>query len=367
MMKKILVIILGIGLSVLLLEMFLGIWPKTNLKFYDNDIFGSAFVPNQKGIFVANSKEYKTEVAINSHGWPDVEHSYEKQSGIFRILILGDSFVENLQTPLENRFYRQLQDKLGEGFEVVAMGRGDTGTAQQYLILKNYGLKYKPDLVIHIFLEANDVKNNSPLLKNDPYLPYFEIEANGSLRELPHQKRSDRKNERLKTILKNSRIVELLLSVRQNLREKKENLENGYPTDYHVYDEDYSAGYSTAWDITKKLILETKMTTEETGAKYILVPIPGSEQVSESKQNAIYKTYLQMANAKIDFEKPDKILLNFCRENNIGCYSMLSLFKDSSSYYPRDGHWTQEGTDLAAKFLIEILSSQPSLLEKSDN
>ncbi len=58
------------------------------------------------------------------------------------------------------------------------MGRGNTGRAQQYLMLKEYGLKYKPDLVIQMFLTANDVKNNSPVLQNDPYLPYFEIDGN---------------------------------------------------------------------------------------------------------------------------------------------------------------------------------------------
>lgn len=354
-MKKLFLIILGLGISILLLEAFLRLWPKTTLKFYDNNIFGSAFIPNQKGTFVTNSKEYKTEVAINSHGWPDIEHSYEKPDGIYRILILGDSFVENLQVPLENRIFRQLQSKLGDKFEVVAMGRGNTGTAQQYLMLKNLGIKYKPDLVVQMFFEANDIKNNSPLMQNDPYLPYFKLDSDGSLIELPHQKRSDRKNESLKEILKNLRVVELLLSVRQNIRERKENLKTGYPIDYHVYDKNYSEEFLGAWEVTKRLILETKSETEKSGAKYMLVPFPGSEQVDVNKQNTIYKTYPQIADAEIDFEKPDKILSNFCDENGIECYSMLHRFKDSTSYYPRDGHWTQEGTDQVSQFLAEIL------------
>jgi len=105
-MKKIVFLIaFGILLSIFVAEIFLRLFKsETTLKFYDNPVFGSAFVPNQKGVFVTETKEYFSNVEINSQGWPDFEHSFEKPRDVYRILILGDSFVENLQVPFENSF-----------------------------------------------------------------------------------------------------------------------------------------------------------------------------------------------------------------------------------------------------------------------
>lgn len=338
---------------------------ETTLKFYDNPIFGSAFIPNQKGLFVTETKEYLSEVGINSQGWPDAEHSFEKPESVYRILILGDSFVENLQVPFEKRFFRQLQNKLGNKFEIIAMGRGNTGTAQQYLMLKEYGLKYKPDLVIQLFLTANDVKNNSPVLQNDPYLPYFEIDESGNLKEIPHLKRSNRKLSSLKEMFKKFKLTRIILSLRQKYLEKKAvALSGGYPVDYHIYDSSYSTEYQKAWEITKRLILETKKITEEAKSKYILVTLSNNEQVNTKVQEEIFKKYPNMKKSKPDFEKPDKLVKVFSEEEKITYWQMLPYFKSftnhyplSATHYPYDGHWDQIGTDLATEFLYENLKN----------
>jgi hypothetical protein len=332
---KSILILFGIVVSFFFIELLLRILlpPETLLKFYDNSVFGSALVPNQKGIFVSETKEYSSEVQVNSQGWPDAEHNFNKPGGIYRILILGDSFVENFQVPFEKRFFRQLQDKLGSKIEIVAMGRGNTGTAQQYLILKEYGLKYKPDLVIQMFLTANDVKNNSPILQNDPYLPYFEIDANNNLKEIPPIKRSDRKLSSIKEMLKKFEITKVILSLRQKYLEKKViSSSGGYPVDYHIYDSNYSSEYQKAWDMTKRLIIETKKLTEESGAKYILVTLANNEQVNAKVQEEIFKKYPNMKKSNPDFEKPDTLLKKFSEEEKITCWQMLPYYqKDRKS------------------------------------
>lgn len=357
-MKKILLVLFGLTLSFLIAELFLRLQSRTTLKLYDNEIYGHAYVPSQAGWFVPSTREYKTWVEINSHGWPDIEHSYEKPEGVKRIVILGDSFVENTQMPLEKRFFRLLQEKLGNQYEIIAIGRGNTGTAQQYLILKNYALKYEPDLVIQMFLEANDVKNNSPVLQQDQYLPYFEINSNDSLVEVPHSKRPERKLAGMKEFLKNFRLVEFLLSVRQNFLERKSYKENDYPLDYHVYDKNYSDEYQKAWEVTKNLILKTKEEIESTGAKYVLVVIPGIEQVEKIKQEKVFSEFPMMKD-NIDFDKPDKILSEFCATSKINCYSTLSDFRksDEETYNFYEGHWNQKGVNLIAEFLASQLES----------
>lgn len=365
-MKKIVLLVLGILIALILVEIGLRLFTReTTLKFYDNPVFGSAFIPNQKGLFVTETKEYSSKVEINSQGWPDIEHSFEKPKGVYRILILGDSFVENFQVHFEKRFFRQLQDKLGNKFEIIAIGRGNTGTAQQYLMLKEYGLKYKPDLVIQLFLTANDVKNNSPILQNDPYLPYFEIDEGNNLKKIPQIKRSDRTLSSLKEMLKKFEITKIILSLRQKYLEQRAiSLSGGYPVDYHIYDSNYSNEYQKAWDITKRLILETKKITEGSQAKYILVTLANNEQVNSKVREEIFKKYPNLKNTNPDFEKPDGIIKEFSENEKITYWPMLSYFQDyvknnpnSTTHYFYDGHWNETGTNLAADFLFNNLKN----------
>ncbi len=376
---KILLAFLGLLIGVVVLETSLRIYywatdrqlfqlkpVRTTLKFYDNEIFGSALVPNQKGWFVPHTREYFTWVEVNSSGWPDVGHTIEKPKGTYRILLLGDSFVENTQVPFEKRFFRQLENSLQKTLkrkiEIIALGRGNTGTAQQLLILQNTGLVYKPDIVVHMFLTANDVKNNSPVLQNDPYLPYFKLDEKGQLEKIQQKRHGDRELAKIKDIVKNLRAVELILSVRQKIQEAKTARAHEYPVDYHVYDEIYDQDYQDAWAITKKLILETRKETEESGAKYILVALSNNEQVHQNIRDVLMKTYPAMKTANLDFEKPDKILQVFCKEEKIDCLFMLPFYKNYVVEHPGEtthnrleGHWNQTGTDLAAQFLFKNL------------
>ena len=378
-LKIVLVILIAITLSLTLIEVslrlyylvsekqFIGLTPKrSTLKYYDEESTGRSLVPNQKGWFVPHTKEYISLVEVNSHGFPDTKHSYEKGESVFRILILGDSFVENFQVPLEKRFFRQLEEKLknevDSKIEIIALGRGNTGTAVQYLILKHFGLKYQPDLVLHFFLTANDVKNNSQVLQNDPYLPYFSLNNSGILDQVPHLARADRKLSSLKESLKKFRVTEIALLARQKILEAKNNEKHGFPLDYHVYRENYSEDYKEAWEVTKKLILETKSLSEENEADYILVTLANNEQVNASVWNELGQIFPELKSAKLDLEKPDRILNEYCEEKELNCLSMLPYFKNFISNNPEavthnrlGGHWNQTGTNLATKFLFEKL------------
>lgn len=123
-------------------------------------IFGWSLRPN-RNIFV-RQPDYAVKVKTNSKGLRDVEHEYQPAPGVFRIVVLGDSFMEAYQVELEESLPRRLQRALKERrVEVINMGVGGYGTIQELLVLKEEGLKYQPDLVILAFLPTNDIRNNS--------------------------------------------------------------------------------------------------------------------------------------------------------------------------------------------------------------
>src|SRR5215468_10778640 len=67
--------------------------------------------------------QYGHEVSFNSVGMRDREHTFEKKAGTFRILLLGDSFMEALQVPgdsmLATLMERDLTRATGRPVEVI--------------------------------------------------------------------------------------------------------------------------------------------------------------------------------------------------------------------------------------------------------
>jgi hypothetical protein len=130
-------------------------------------------------------------IGFNREGFHDVEHEIEKPAGTKRIVLIGDSFSESVQVNLEQTFFRLLEDALnaaGAGrWEVINLGVGDFGTAQECLALEHLGLRYSPDIVLCQIFPLNDIGNNTIELydlcksRNDRYRPYF-VEDGGSLR-----------------------------------------------------------------------------------------------------------------------------------------------------------------------------------------
>ncbi len=363
---------LGIFLSLLAIEIgmrmfyfvsdrqIFGLTPKrSTLGYYNNDFFGSALKPNQGGWFVTQTHEYFNKVKTNSEGWPDTEHVKEKPTGVYRILFLGDSFVENFQVPFEKRFAQQLQKKLGTKVETITLGRGNTGTAQQYLILKNYGLNYHPDLVVHMFLTANDIKNNSYELQKDSKLPYFKLDDEQHLL-LVKQQIGSGFLYKTKEIIKKLRTVEFILSIRQKIQEARSVKDYGFPNDYGIYLKQETREYTSAWQVTKKLILASKEAAEANSAKYILVPLSNNEQINNDVWEKLLITYPAMKDQDMDLNKPDIILKDFCFKEKIDCQFMTPFFRnytkenpDIRTHFFYDGHWNEVGTNLAAKFLYD--------------
>lgn len=357
------------GMEVLRENKLFGIKPlRTTLIWIENNYIGKfLLLPYSSGWFVSPTKEYSNFVQANSQGFYDSEHKLNKLADSYRILILGDSFTASLQTPLNNTFFKILEKNLNnQGFkkkiEIISMGLGDTGTAQQYIALKLLGLKYNPDLVIQMFLTANDFKNNSQKLQNDPYRPYFLTSNNGELVEIQHIKRKDQKFYQVKDMIKKIRIVEFILFIRQKILETTSKNLNGYPLDYHIYDEYYNKDYADAVLITEKIILQTRDLVKKQNGKYMLIILVNNEQINSRAWHEIQKTYPKINKAKINLEKPDNIIREICKKNNLDCLFMLPFFKDFihnnlniETHYFYDGHWNQIGTNLAADFLTKNL------------
>ncbi len=111
---------------------------------------------------------YDTIVDFNSKGMRGPEVTYGKPDNVYRILIIGDSFVEAIQVDYDDTFYALLQrelDKHGTAerrYEVLAIGRTGWGTLHEYIYYHVEGYKLNAELVILMFY-INDVADNYPI------------------------------------------------------------------------------------------------------------------------------------------------------------------------------------------------------------
>jgi hypothetical protein len=148
-----------------------------NPSIVDRDV-GYSLRPNAEGWW---RKEGLAYVRINSQGLRDREHSITKAPNTIRIAVLGDSFAEALQVPMESTFWalmeRQLQNCVAPGTKVEVINFGVSGfsTARELIFLRQRVWQYSPDIVLLLVTSSNDIRDNSPAL--DQYsgapLPYF--------------------------------------------------------------------------------------------------------------------------------------------------------------------------------------------------
>ncbi|GAB4442940.1 MAG: hypothetical protein Kow0031_25100 [Anaerolineae bacterium] len=131
-----------------------------------NPNFGWRGIPNQHKTFSTDG--YTHTVTFNSLGMHDGEHSPEKAPGVYRILLLGDSFVQAEQVNSAETSARVLEELLNrdgpaaQRFEVISGGVAAWGTGQQLMYYRDEGRHFQPDLVLLLVYMGNDISENLP-------------------------------------------------------------------------------------------------------------------------------------------------------------------------------------------------------------
>lgn len=373
--------ILGVLLPLAMLEVGVRVLHLVPDRFWEADeLRGSRLIAGKAGYWTQEDREFVTPVQVNLHGFRDVEHSYEKPPGVFRIVVLGDSFVEAMQVPLMATFPRQLEDLLSvtsrpQRVEVISAGVSGYGTAGALLALREKGLRYQPDLVLLAFYPGNDVKNNSPTLE-DTLRPEYD-EAGELVRVVSMKK--DTKAKGWRAVVARSRAYQFLrqlLLVRQpRVAEalarfgllKREAVHaapvrGGVPVDYGVYAAELEPDWQLAWAHTEKLLGQMKQDVSQAGATFALAILSSRDQVYPETWQQVVNANAAMQGKVWDVEAPQKRVQQWCTDHAVPCLPLGPIFKVQAQapaaeplHYLRDGHWTVAGHRLAAVNLRDFL------------
>jgi hypothetical protein len=377
-----LVIVAGITFGALAFEAVVRVAVPVSDFFYEFDPHvGLKGIPNKHGRAVKRGI-FDTPVAINSHGFRDREHGYDKPTGTRRIVLLGDSFIEALQVPFEQSVTPLLEENLRPAtgpVELINLGLSGFGTGREYLMLREYGLRYHPDLVV-LFFVGNDISDNSRRLQGKPFIPYPLPGPDGGLtRDAAGQPQfssfADRTSRLggLATALRNHskgyRAVREAIDTSAPLHgllyragfmstppeqvNRPDSSNFGY---YEIYRPTPTPVWAEAWGVTEGMLVATRDLAASHGARFVVILVPAAWEVYPQLWEDVRGRVPAMREVALDLELPSRRLGAFLSAHDIPYVSLLSEFRARAGTLPplyvrHDAHWTAEGHRLAATLL----------------
>jgi len=380
--EKLLMVLAAAFFGLLLCEVVLRLMGYSFPPFYKMDgITGAALRPNAEGWWTREGRSY---IRINSQGLRDREHTKVKPANTVRIAVLGDSFSEAFQLPMENAFWAVAEAKLqachamrGHTVEAINFGVSGYGTAQELLTLRSKVWDYDPDIVLLAMTTRNDVGDNSRVFKQSDDIPYFVL-SNGRLllddsfrHTRMYRLRGSTLYDAVRWVRARSRVVQAVngaaYAVSVWLQRRSDQGRSSRLADYQ---EPRDPAWRDAWAVTEALIVLMRDEVEEKHAKFFVVTLTGPVQIDPDpkvRQEAMRKSDIN------DFFYPDLRVKALGERESI---PVLVLAPGMQSFAERNrvhlhgfghflggGHWNELGHRVAGErisdWLCERLTSGP--------
>jgi len=335
---------------------------------------GAVLKPKSEGWWRWEGEAY---IRINSHGMrDDREPVVPKPADVFRIVVLGDSYVEAIQVDVSATFWRILESELqrcayagGKRIEVLNFGVSGYSTAQELITLRERVKPFQPDLVLLAFLSGNDVRDNSRAIAGAYPRPYFFIQnghlvADNSFREhwIFRLKASWAWNA-LQTASDYSRVIQLFNRAKNVLAQplSAPQTENRGKTEVvledHIYLSSPPDEWEEAWQITEALILAIREESARQGARFLLVTLTNGIQVTPDAAAA--SAYAKRLGEK-DLFYPEKRMRALAEREGLDAVFLAETaaqYARSNRVYLHgfqnavlgDGHWNEAGHRFAAE------------------
>jgi hypothetical protein len=349
-------------------------------------------------------REGKTYVRINKEGLRDREHSIVKPPDTVRIAVLGDSYAEAMQVPLEDTFWAVMEKKLqqcatfaGKQVEVINFGVGGYGTAQELIALRKKAWSYSPDIILLAVTTSNDVSDNSIDFKKNPPTPYFvyrdgRLILDASFRKTWAFRIKDSALNRLgRAIRDHLRILQVIHEAHYIITRKLSSWWNkkgmtqavlpaapvpsstagqeassgsrGLTLEEMAYKEPASPDWKEAWKVTEGLIVLMRDEIKQHGAKFEVVTLSNPIQVYPdigARQRFARRLGVD------DLLYPDLRIKGLCEREGIPVYNLaldlLRIAEHDKVYLHgtagtrgSDGHWNKSGHHAAGELIAQKL------------
>lgn len=340
---------------------------------------GARLTSGYSGVCIGWGHDIVTLVEINPQGFRNQLIQIPKPTNVYRILMLGDSTTFGLGVNESETIPAVLDSELKNNsplqrYEVINAGVPGYGTAQEWLLYKRWVHDLDPDLVILMFLIANDIEDNM-CFDHSGSGPCFTIDQN----ELVLKDKKILANASASAPVQNAWAVNDLhtyvffryhirnlvagnpavirLLTRIGLQFKTGSL----PPTLHSW---YHTTFATeGWQLTQALLDALLSDTQKDGIPLVLVILPERPQTTENYAiltSLLYGDTPEFTFFHADPRRPQRILLRWAEKRGVPALDTLGPLKQaasSNSIHLADGHFNALGNQVIAldmkNFLLE--------------
>jgi hypothetical protein len=393
---KAIAILIGILLPLGAAEVWLRLTGFSYPIFFNADpVTGNMHRPYVEGWYREEGEAY---VTINSAGLRDREHSAAKPAGVVRILVLGDSYAEALQVPMEQTFWAIFERELnachafGKNIvEVINLGVSGYGTAQELLALRKWGWGYQPDIVLLAFLTGNDISDNSKELNilNSPPRPYF-IQGGDDLvldqtflSTETYKQKTGQMWALFQSLSDDIRLLQFFYRAKHRLQQNQEERSTaavmGRPAveaglDGSIYGEPTHQTWKVAWDITERLLLTIREESRSKGARFVLTTLSNGIQVFPDPPKR--ESLMRQLQVK-DLFYPDARLHRLGEREGFEVVTLAPVLQQYAETHQESlhgfenaimgfGHWNERGHKVAGQHLARYFCADSNRVGTSE-
>jgi GDSL-like lipase/acylhydrolase family protein len=350
---------------------------------YDS-LLGWRNIPGSHGKYVTN--EFEVELAYNARAYRGPLHPYAKPAGTYRVVMVGDSYLEGYTVVLSRRAPEVAQVMLQPlPVEIVALGTGGYSTDQELLWLQSEGLRYRPDLVVVLFA-GNDIWFNNRGTYPRGSKPIFKIAGDSlALSNVPVPRpRPSTDSVALppttlwlamkRAIGLHSRLVRLarrmvrrdpwlhgLMGHTASSTSPATEESAGVDSLYSVFADRLTPQADTAVIITERLLARMRSMTRAAGAELTVMLVPAREALYPP--GAPQSRDFSAAAPYGDKDRLSRRFREICAAAGVRCVDPTARFVSAAQALPRgellifpeDGHWNERGHAVAGASLADLV------------
>lgn len=323
------------------------------------------------------SDEFHNLIKLNNFGLHAPDTQLQKPPGVFRIVVVGDSFPQGMQVTREQTFPYLLNSLTPhQPVEVINLSIDAYGTDRELLLYALLGWQFQPDMVLLALYPGNDIQDNEIDLEQRRYgyrlnRPFFTLD-DGLLRlhnsaifdaalyaDAPvYQWLTDLQTIEAPTPAENPPDRPVVVS-------QPPNYQIEYPVEIGLYlPED--AHWANAWALTEALIVQFREVVALQNIPFGAVIVPDRRAVHDEDWAATVADYAAVLPelADADPTAAGSRLENLLADYNIPALNLTDDLRvwvqehpDQRLYYTGDGHFNPQGHIVTAEAIAEWLQT----------
>ncbi len=342
-------------------------------------------LPTQRGQYMDIRGHFTSEYNSLGYRGPELPVvARHPDDGKVRILFCGDSFLASLPVRYDSLMPYSAERLLRErGIDAECFNTAVSayGTGQELTLLRRYGPRLQPDVVVLAVFTGNDFDNNclnlSGRLRSDglSYIrPWFTLDESGRARRtwLYPVRTKLRHTSRLFQLAELRLLAAGILTTSpargQGPRGHDERIAAGLvPRPYmNLFREEPEDGWEQTWQVMGALLREFRDETESLGARLLVVVIPSKFQVQHDAAYALLDSNVEKAwgeplDEHLDWNRPERRLAEFLESEDISALVLLDplrqeTLRTSKTAYVSDGHLNWRGHELAGELVSGLIA-----------